>query len=150
MKLETLKSRRAVRRRSTAKDRWDARSPRLLPSAIATRITRSVTEPAARHDRAATGLRVRAAAQQILSASNGLLEEPLVLAHLPENHPQRAPVTRVTEGLDAVLPLVHERLVAGGVLAYQAHGEILRLGGLDDRFGPGGRRYPSKLLDGRA
>ena len=79
-----------------------ARSPRLLPSAIATgTIGQSPSQRVAMTDAAPCG-GVGATAEQILTSGDGLLEEALVLEHLAEHHAQHAAVPGVADLLDTI------------------------------------------------
>ena len=90
------------RSRSSAKARWVARSPRLLPRAIATGINGVSRRASASDDGAASCGRVRAPAEQVFAPGDGLLEEAELLAHLAEHHAQHAAVPRVADRLDPV------------------------------------------------
>src|SRR6266849_3751034 len=142
MRGDSVKLSRWAATRSAAQRMWPRRSPRLLPKATATRpaivgsASAALIDPAGRQHDALRAGAVRAPAEQIGAARQGLLEEALLLERLAKDDPQHRAETCIGHVLDAVTPAVDEGLRLVAVLADDPRLRVLFLArGLDRRLG---------------
>ena len=127
-----------------------ARSPRLLPSAIATGTTRSVTEPARGHDRTAPAAASRRRPSRSSRPATACSKKrrcsrisPSITLSMPRTRAFRPP--RHNFGS----PLLEESSWYRARLRASTARKSLRLGACDDRLRTRRCGYPAKILDCR-